>query len=432
VESDLVLWALILAVAAVFYLLFAAADVYTHEVTPARERLDVALRQPSRTEALQEFIEQRERQLACLAWARLGSIAVAMAMSSLITTQYISGSAWGTAGGLLVTGFALALLQSPVRALAENQPEAWGRVARPAVWLAHAAFSHIVWVAQAPARFLTRHTPADETSRSMREAQHLLRLVEMEEEAGVIEQDEREMIRGVIGMVDTEVAEVMIPRTDLVAVDADTEFDEVLRIFVERGLSRIPLFEETVDRIIGVIYAKDCLRRIVEGRRPQRLSELAREPFFIPETKRVDELLGEFRLHKVHFAVVVDEYGGTAGIVTIEDLLEEIVGEIEDEYDTTPASVERVSDVEVKVDGRLPVSELEELLQVEIPHEDVDTVGGMVFSALGRIPAPGETARVGSLDLTAAVVLGRRVKTVRVLYHPEPVEEPVEAEGRPA
>ena len=432
-DSDLAL-AIPLVLAGTFlYLLFTAAELHTHEAPPTRERLDVAPRGQNQAEALALFIERRQRLLACLAWARISSLTLVVAGAIFLGTNRVRDGTGTLILSSSLAGLALAFLQSFVRRSVESRPEAWTVLARPAAALARLLFAYPVFVVEAPARLVARSGAAgSEASRTVKEAQHLLRLMEMEEEAGVIEPEGREMIRGIIGMVDTEVVEVMVPRTDLVAVDADTDFDTVMRLFVEKGKSRIPLYQGTVDHIIGVIYAKDLLRCLVEGRKPETLAEIAREPYFIPETKRVDELLAELRKHKVHFAVVVDEYGGTAGIATIEDLIEEIVGEIEDEYDVAETVIERISETQVNVDGRVPISELEDIFDAEIPHEDFDTVGGMVLAALGRVPASGEEVRAGDLQLRVLSFLGRRVKKVHVKYLPEEPGEQLLPESQPA
>jgi CBS domain containing-hemolysin-like protein len=210
------------------------------------------------------------------------------------------------------------------------------------------------------------------------------------------------------------VREIMVPRIDMVAVEADATVDDVLRLVIDKGFSRIPVYEETIDNIIGVVYAKDLLRCLAEGRHPASLKEIARPPYFIPEGKRIDELLAELREHKVHMAIVVDEYGGTAGLVTIEDVLEEIVGEIQDEFDREEVSIERLTDTEAVLDARVSLDALNELFGLEIKSEDYDTVGGFVYHQLGRMPAPGDEVRADGLVLRVLSIHGHRIKKIRV------------------
>jgi len=250
--------------------------------------------------------------------------------------------------------------------------------------------------------------------------------MEIEEANGGIEAEERAMIRGIIKLVETAVREIMVPRIDIVAVDTDATVDEVMGLIMERGYSRIPLYEGTIDNVVGVLYAKDFLRYLVRGAQPPSLKDIARPPYFIPESKKVDELLAEMRLNRVHMAIVVDEYGGTAGLVTIEDLLEEIVGEIEDEYDRGEVTIERISPDETILDARVSIDDLNELFGLAIEGEDFDTVGGFVYHLLGRVPVPGDEVCSNGLRLRVLSVLGRRIKKVRVVR--EPTSEPAAGE----
>ena len=176
------------------------------------------------------------------------------------------------------------------------------------------------------------------------EEEEMLRMMELEDDEGQIEDDERKMIRGVFGLEDTTVREIMTPRIDICAVDTGATPDEAVRVIIERGFSRIPLYEKNADEIVGLVYAKDLFRFLSEGTMPTTLKDVARPAFFVPESKHVDDLLTDMRRQRVHMAIVVDEYGGTAGLVTIEDMLEEIVGEIEDEYDKVEENIIRTSD----------------------------------------------------------------------------------------
>jgi CBS domain containing-hemolysin-like protein len=205
----------------------------------------------------------------------------------------------------------------------------------------------------------------------------------------------------------------MVPRIDIEALDVSETIDDAMRLIVDKGFSRIPLYDDTIDNVVGIVYAKDLLRCVTEGRRPS-LKEVARPPYFIPESKRVDELLDELRQSKVHIAIVVDEYGGTAGLVTIEDLLEEIVGEIQDEYDREEAPIERINETEAILDARVGIETLTELFGFETDdQQDYDTVGGFVYHKLGKVPVAGDEVRVDGLTLRVLSVIGRRIKKVR-------------------
>jgi CBS domain containing-hemolysin-like protein len=236
-----------------------------------------------------------------------------------------------------------------------------------------------------------------------------------DEQDEALEPEERAMIRSIFELADTIVREVMTPRPDMVMVPEDADLDEVVTLVVERGLSRIPVQDAgDPDTIVGVLYAKDLLARAATDRRRRRWGDLVRDPTFVPETKRCDELLRELQESAVHLAVVVDEYGEIVGLVTIEDLLEEIVGEIVDEHDREEPLVELLEDATMRVDARLGVDDLNELLEAELPEEGWDTVGGLIFATLGRVPAEGETLELDGFGITVEKVQGRRVGKVLI------------------
>ena len=241
------------------------------------------------------------------------------------------------------------------------------------------------------------------------EIRHLVDVAEEEEE---IEEEERELIHSVFEFGDTVVREVMVPRTDMVTIHSEATLDEALEAIIRGGYSRIPIYEGDTDNIIGVLYAKDALKRIHESEGAGKASSLGRPPLFVPEQKKVAELLREMQQKRVHMAIVVDEYGGTAGLVTIEDLIEEIVGEIVDEYDREEPLVEPIDDNTIRVDAKMPIDEVNELLGVDLPHEEWDTVGGLVFGLTGRVPMPGESVTFDSLEFLTERVVGRRIKKV--------------------
>ncbi|MGH2807103.1 MAG: hemolysin family protein [Actinomycetota bacterium] len=241
------------------------------------------------------------------------------------------------------------------------------------------------------------------------EIRHLVDVAEEEEE---IEEEERELIHSIFEFGDTVVREVMVPRPDMATIPATATLDEALKVIVEAGYSRIPLFEGDNDNIVGVLYAKDLLKRIHEARRDTKVTSLGRAPTFVPEQKKVAELLREMQDQRVHMAIVIDEYGGTAGLVTIEDLIEEIVGEIVDEYDQEEPLVEPIDDRTIRVDAKMPIDEVNDLMEAQLPHEEWDTVGGLVFGLTGRVPNPGERVQLDSLEFMTERVTGRRIQKV--------------------
>lgn len=246
----------------------------------------------------------------------------------------------------------------------------------------------------------------------------LRELVDMAERGGVVEHGERQMIQSVFELGDTIAREVMVPRTEVVWIERTKTVPQAMALALRSGFSRIPVVGENVDDIVGVAYLKDLARRERDADRARvtRVDEVMREPVLVPESKPVDELLREMQGHRTHIAIVIDEYGGTAGLVTIEDILEEIVGEIADEYDDEQAPVERIDNDTARVTARLAVEDLAELFDLELPdRDDVETVGGLLAERLGRVPIPGATARVNGLELVAESAGGRRNRVDTVL-----------------
>ena len=232
--------------------------------------------------------------------------------------------------------------------------------------------------------------------------------------AEILEQGERELIAQVIEFGDTICREIMVPRPDTLAFVDTMSVAEVLEGSLTAGRSRVPVYGDGIDDVTGVAYVKDLVRASRAGRDGDPVRRFARRPFFVPETKRIAELLGEMRARKSHMAVVVDEYGGTAGIVTMEDVIEELIGEISDEYDTERSMVERLPGGAVLLQARMPIDEASEVLGVELPDGDWDTLGGLMFHLLGHVPFEGESVRHDGFRLSAEQVEGRRIGSVRI------------------
>jgi len=239
--------------------------------------------------------------------------------------------------------------------------------------------------------------------------------VDVAEEEGVLEEEEGEMIRSIFEFGDTVAREIMVPRIDMKAAEASTSVGDLVDLAVEAGHSRIPIYEGSVDRVTGIFYLKDSLRFLRDGRRDVKVGEIMRPAYFVPESKKVDELLREMQKRRVHVAIIVDEYGGTAGLVTIEDILEEIVGEIQDEFDPEGVMVEHVSEHETIVDAIMTLDDVNDLLSVQLVDEDVDTLGGFVYAKLGRVPERGDAVEDAGVRLVAEEVEGNRITRVRVV-----------------
>ena len=251
-------------------------------------------------------------------------------------------------------------------------------------------------------------------------------LVDYIESQDEIDPGEREMVRSVVELGDTIVREVMVPRTDMVFVERDKTLDQALSLALRSGFSRIPVTGESTDDVVGIAYLKDIvawIREHPDAEEPEHVEKVMRSATYVPDSKPVDELLRQMQSQRIHVAIVIDEYGGTAGLVTIEDILEEIVGEIADEYDNERAPVEWLAPGTARVIARLPVADLEDLFGVTIDAEDVETVGGLLAHELGRVPIAGAAATVAGLRLTAENLEGRRNKLGTVLIERLPAEE---------
>jgi putative hemolysin len=281
--------------------------------------------------------------------------------------------------------------------------------------------SPLVAVLVALTKLISKPFGIDPTRTPELSAAEIRLIVEQGSQQGVLEAEEEQMISAVMSLSDSKLHEVMVPRIDIVAIDQDATFDEAVTLVLTEGHSRTPLYKESVDHIVGILYAKDLLRIIAAGGPRPRLRDIMRPALFVPESQAVDDLLNELQRRRVHMAIVLDEYGGTAGLVTIEDLLEEIVGEIQDEFDEEEPMKVIVRDGEAILDGRADIDEMGELVDPALELEDdeeYDTVGGFVYHRIGRVPVVGDTVAVDPFKITVIKVTGRRVGKVRVTWDP--------------
>ncbi len=343
---------------------------------------------------------------------------------------------------LIVVTIALALFtivfaELVPKSLALARPERYALALAPAVDVIARVLGPVVAALTGVTRAITGAFGANVARESQITAEELRLIVERGGEEGVLEAEEEQMIHAVIELGDRRVHEVMVPRIAIVGLAVDATFDEAIERIIEEGHSRVPVWEGSADRIVGILYAKDLLpflRGGGEGERPP-IRQLLRLPVFVPESMSIDDLLHELQRRKVHLAVVLDEYGGTAGLVTIEDLLEEIVGEIQDEYDEEEPMVVRLDDDRARLDGRASVDELDELWadldfgELLEDREEYDTIGGLVFHRVGGIPKPGDEIRIGVLTLTVEESDGRRVGKVLAARERPPSDAERDADG---
>jgi len=361
-------------------------------------------------EPLQAVLAEVPRYLSVILLAR-----VAAEISSAVVVTAVLVHWWGIGWrAFLVTAIAVTVASYLIagivpRSIARRYPV-------PVASAAASVLRPVVRLLGPIPRLLAAAGNALSPSRSQREArsdseEDLRGLVDLLEQRQIIEPGEREMIHSVFELGDTIVREVMVPRTDMVFVERTKTLRQALSLALRSGFSRIPVVGENLDDVVGIAYLKDIVTRSHEhreGESVETVDSIMRPATFAPESKPVDDLLREMQARHVHMAIVIDEYGGTAGLVTIEDILEEIVGEIADEYDREQPPVEWISPDEARVSARLSVEEFEELFSVDIDAEDVETVGGLLAHRLGKVPIAGSVATVAGLRLTAESLAGRR------------------------
>jgi putative hemolysin len=417
---------------------FVAAEIAL--VSVRRSRVDQLVEEGSpAAKRVRRLLDDPGRFLAViqLGLTFLGFFASAYAAVSLVAglERLLERVDWlhDSAGGIalvLVTAllalFTIVFGELVPKTLALAHPERFALVlSRPVDVLAR-LLGPIVAVLTAITRAVTRAFGADVTAEAQISAQELRLIIERGGEQGILEAEEEQMINAVIELGERRVHEVMVPRTAITGLPASASFEEVIDTVMEDGHSRVPVYETSIDEVIGILYAKDLLAFLKDGSGPRpELRTLLRTPVFVPESITIDDLLHEFQRRKVHIAIVLDEYGGTAGLVTIEDLLEEIVGEIQDEYDEEEPMVVRLSDDKARIDGRASVDELGDLFETELELEDedeYDTVGGLVFHRIGGVPKPGDQVSVDGLILTVESTDGRRVGKVLVVRQTVPAD----------
>ncbi|HEX6926026.1 MAG TPA: hemolysin family protein [Longimicrobiaceae bacterium] len=396
----------------------------------------------SRADRLLPVINSPDRLLLT---AQIGSSLTTMLVGFLLARASLqwSGPASGTRVGVVVLAFAMAVLLHA--ALSGLLPKLVGihRAARvagvvlpPLRWL-ETGLRLVTWPLSKLVSAVARLFGVTESGFHplVRTPEEIRILVARGHEQGVVEEDEREMIHGIFEFSQTVAREVMTPRIDVVAVPVDITLPELIRVVVEEGHSRLPVYSGTIDSVVGVLLAKDLIPLLADPDRfrdrPFDIREVMREAYFVPDTKPVDDILAEFQQQKVHLAVVLDEFGGTYGVVTMEDLLEEIVGEIDDEYDVSEPDFSATPEGDVLIDGGVSLSEVNERYGLGLPEEDYDTIGGYIFGALGRVPVPGDQidapGQDGAVTLVVEEIEDRRVLRVR-LTRAAPVVEEVAAD----
>jgi CBS domain containing-hemolysin-like protein len=347
--------------------------------------------------------------LKSLAYIAAGSMTVCLAMTLHWTDAGVSAAV-----GLV--WLVLLAVQIIGRGWALRQPEAVALTIALAVNLVAAVLAPLSFLLRRLAAYARGH--ADEvTAESVFLSEDGLRfLIHVGEGEGVIEEDEKQMIAGIFEFGETTVREIMVPRLDIIAMEVNAPLREALDLIIANGHSRIPVYEESIDHLIGVLYAKDILLCLRDGNHDKPVRQLLRSAYFVPQSKKLDELFEEMQVQRVHMALAVDEYGGMAGLVTIEDLLEEIVGEIQDEYDSEEPQLKKLAPEIYIFNSRYDIDEVSQLIGVNLSagRENIDTLGGFIYSQLGRVPEQGESMHFDDWSFTVLSVDSRRIEQVRV------------------
>lgn len=396
-----------------FAALLAMAETGLSYLSRARARTLVDDDRPG-SQQLVRLLERREFVLNQILFLLLAfNVAAAMLTGAIVQNRF--GNSW--------VPLALVVIVVVIYLFAYALPRSWAlhdidraalRSAGPIDKLSR--FPPLRWLTSLLLRFARTSLPGS-GSRALGPTvseEELLALLGVAEEADVIDTEERKIMASIINFGDTIVREVMVPRTDMVTVEATFRGADAVEVSLLNGYSRFPVTGEGVDDIVGIVHAKDLMRAEHDARSSRAVSSMMRRPLFVPESKLVSELLAEMRQEKFHLAIVVDEYGGTAGLVTLEDLIEELVGEIADEFDREDPKVEHLEEGRVRVSARMPIDEVNEIVGADFPEGDWDTVGGLLFDALGHVPVEGETVVVDGYRLRADRVAGRRIDRVYI------------------
>lgn len=368
----------------------------------------------SRAKALANWFEEPGIYISTVIVVRTAAIILAASLTTTLAIRLLADNVAIALALLALFFIVVVLCQLTPKALTAMRPESVSLAIAGPMGLMATLLTPLVRLLAAVANGLLRLFGANTSPLSPLVTEEELRAwVNVGEEEGIIEEDEKEMIHGIFELEETTAREIMVPRIDMFALEAGASVAEAVEVIIRESYSRIPVYQGNIDNIIGILYAKDLFKLVRDGDWSKPVKEAVRPAYFVPESKRVDELLRELKQKQIHIAIVVDEYGGTAGLVTIEDMLEEIVGEIQDEFDTDEAKVEQVSPSEAIFDGTVSIDDVNEILAINLESE-VDSIGGYVYDKLGKIPAPGDRIRVDGVGVEVLSTEGRRIKKVRV------------------
>jgi len=404
---------LILVVLLLFSAFFSSSETAITSIGRGK-LLAIQEKNPQRRKGIDWLISDMQRALTVIL---IGNNLVNIAASAVATQVAIS--LIGAKGLLLAVAFMTVVVvifgEILPKSIAILKPEGIVSTTLPLLRLINVIFSPLIWITVGIVKFFGSLMKVDLSSQHpFVTREEIEQMVNIGEASGVFEEEERRMIHGVITFEETRVYEIMIPRTDMVAVPGDISISDSIPVFRECGHSRLPVYEKSPDHIVGILYVKDLIGAFMSDETSIQVSSLAREALFVPETMRIADLFDVMRGKRVHMAIVIDEYGGTAGLVTLEDLIEEIVGEIQDEYDDESALIQKEPDGSYLVRGQMGLEDLSEALGYPFESSDMDSVGGLVLSLAGRFPDKGQRLPYGHWEFQVLEVEDHRIKMVRV------------------
>lgn len=393
---------------------------------PRRRREDGAPVDP-RWERVDRLLEHPQRIILTVGVATTLLNVGAAVLAALLAFEAFPDAKGVAAAVVVAVGSFVILTFAEVlpKAVASHHAEGWSQaVATPFAVVSAAVSPLVLLYLQFNKGVLRLAGNRDAQTSAVANEEELKTLITIGAEEGIIEDDEEEMIHSVLEFGDTAAREIMVPRADIVAVPADATLDHVRAFVLEAGYSRVPAYQGTLDNIVGVVLVKDMLVRLVEGKGASQVRDLMKDPLFVPETMKLDDLLKEMREKRMHLAVVVDEFGAITGLVSLEDLIEEIIGDISDEYDLRSEPIRRLDARTAVVDARTHVEDVNSALGIGVPEGPYDTLGGFVFHRLGRLGREGESVRDGDIEVVVDKVVNRRIVRVKVVQHgPAPGDE---------
>jgi magnesium and cobalt exporter, CNNM family len=365
-------------------------------------------RYPRRVERTARIFSTKNRLEASLFLALMFQRFLIVGITLFLFSSHTTDNFWTSLIVILISALILFLAEWILAEQIRKEPEEWAlRLYR---------WAGTIKALMIPLLFIpfSLFKVADKDQESSVTESELIDLVETGQQEGIIEQEEHKMIVSIFHLGDTLAREIMVPRIDILAFEVNTPIDTAVEALIKTGHSRVPIYAETVDNIQGLLYAKDLLHVWQEGGENRRIADLLREAYFVPEAKKVAELLAELQAKHIHMAIVVDEYGGVAGLVTMEDIVEEIVGEIQDEYDQAEELLyQQISEDEYVFLGRIDLDDFNEIMHTQLDKSEADTLGGFFFNELGRVPVTGDQLEIDHLLLTVELVSGQRIRKVR-------------------